>query len=545
MAYQFVIDLVDEVTRPARQMADAMDHAVAPARRLQKEVAGIGGGVNNLDRISKRVGSALAGVFAVRSILNFGGAVVDTLSEFQKFDAVLTNTLGSKSEAQQTLQNISDFAARTPFQVNELTDSFVKLTNRGFKPTMAEMTLLGDLASSQGKDFNQLSEALLDAETGEFERLKELGITARSEGDRVKLSFKGVTQEIEKSPTAIRQALLEFGKMEGVAGSMDAISRTTGGMISNLQDQMTSFRLSIGEAFAPLLASVLPKLTTFFQSLSKWIKRNDALLKKIIGPIIGVTAAIAGLVAVGGTISLISSALGGLKIAFMGVGIAVRFAMGPLGIILTVITVLTAAVIWAMKKWDGFRGAMYGIWGVFKETGKLIHEMLVLPLMAFGKIVISAFTFDPALFKSGLEDAVNFAQNTILGSTSRMANAYVQGNETGKKVGKSLGTQNDVDQMMTVSGFNKKTPWLLNNNFPELINKDPTKPKDPTKNPLDDKFAGINGKVEGGIKHITINIENLVRALTVQATTLGMSESQVRGEVSRVLLSAVNEVNYQ
>lgn len=68
---------------------------------------------------------------------------------------------------------IEDISKHTLFGVDNLTQSYLSLVNRGMKPTEKQITALGDLASSQGKDFNQLTEALLDAQTGEFERLKE------------------------------------------------------------------------------------------------------------------------------------------------------------------------------------------------------------------------------------------------------------------------------------------------------------------------------------------------------------------------------------
>ena len=52
--------------------------------------------------------------------------------------------------------------------MEELTESFIKLKNRGFDPTKEELTQIGDLAASQGKSFDQLTEAILDAQTGEF-----------------------------------------------------------------------------------------------------------------------------------------------------------------------------------------------------------------------------------------------------------------------------------------------------------------------------------------------------------------------------------------
>ena len=50
--------------------------------------------------------------------------------------------------------------------------------------------LLPNTASAMGKIVEQFVEAVADASTGEFERLKEFGIKASSEGDRQPLRFR-------------------------------------------------------------------------------------------------------------------------------------------------------------------------------------------------------------------------------------------------------------------------------------------------------------------------------------------------------------------
>lgn len=197
--------------------------------------------------IANYVKSILSIGLAVSAIKSIGQSVLETRSEFQKFEAVLTNTLGSKSQAQDALDRIQAFAAKTPFGVKELTEDFVKLANTGFKPTVKEMTKLGDLASSQGKSFDQLTEALIDAQTGEFERLKEFGIRAKKEGDKVTLSFKDQKVQVDNNNESIRNAILGFGELQGVAGGMSAISETLGGKISNLNDNFDALFNNLGE----------------------------------------------------------------------------------------------------------------------------------------------------------------------------------------------------------------------------------------------------------------------------------------------------------
>lgn len=212
---------------------------------------------NKFEKISSSALASLGAAFSVGAVLSFGKAIIDTTAQFQKMEAVLTNTLGSNSAAKVAMDQIVDFASKTPFQVDELTGAFVKLANRGFTPTIREMTALGDLASSTGKSFDQLAEATLDAMTGEFERLKEFGIKAKVEGDNVAFTFKGVTTEVEKTDDAIQSYILSLGETEGVSGSMAAISETVGGKISNLQDNFTQLQLTLGSSSSGLIAGVL------------------------------------------------------------------------------------------------------------------------------------------------------------------------------------------------------------------------------------------------------------------------------------------------
>lgn len=212
---------------------------------------------SKFEKISSSALSSLGAAFSVGAVLSFGKAVIDTTAEFQKMEAVLTNTLGSQSAAKVAMDQIVDFASKTPFQVDELTNAFVKLSSRGFQPTIQEMTSLGDLAASTGKSFDQLAEATLDAMTGEFERLKEFGIRAKAEGDNVAFTFKGVTTEVEKTDVAIQEYILSLGEAEGVSGSMSAISETVGGKISNLGDNFTQLQLAIGSSSSGLISGVL------------------------------------------------------------------------------------------------------------------------------------------------------------------------------------------------------------------------------------------------------------------------------------------------
>lgn len=212
----------------AKQIADDLEAAQRQAQALNQGLLAVG----------TTITAAITGAFATG---------LQTFAQFEQFEGILTNALGSPEAADEALESIEQFAATTPFQLDEAVQAFISLQNRGIEPTNEALRQLGDLAASQGKSLNQVTEAILDATTGEFERLKEFGIQASSAGDEVTLSFRGVETTVAKSQDAIAEAVLSLGDLEGVTGSMAAQSETLNGRLSNLQDEVTKASRAFGE----------------------------------------------------------------------------------------------------------------------------------------------------------------------------------------------------------------------------------------------------------------------------------------------------------
>lgn len=250
----------------------------ASARRLENlPPPGFAARLRNASGAVGKFGPMIAGAFSISAITSFGRSVIDTTAKYQKFEAVLSTQLGGEAAGKQAMDMIQKFAAETPFQVDELTNSYAKLASQGFRPTENQLTNLGDLAASMGKPFDQLAEAVLDAQTGEFERLKEFGIKARQSGDKVQMTFKGQTTVIDKSSGAMQEYLLSLGKMPGVVGSMAAISETTGGKLSNMSDATDNLKKNLGESLKPIIDKIIDAIKSFVEKLqlvSNWMKAH-------------------------------------------------------------------------------------------------------------------------------------------------------------------------------------------------------------------------------------------------------------------------------
>lgn len=238
---------------------------------------------SKVDAIGSKITSAIAGAFSVSAIVGFGKAVLDATAEYQKFQAVLGNTLGSSALANLKLKELQDFAAKTPFGVNELTGAFVKLANSGFKPTGDEMRKLGDLASSTGKSFDQLAEAIIDAQTGEFERLKEFGVRAKDAGDSVIFTYKGVQTQVDKTSESIRNYITSLGDAEGTSGAMAKISETLGGKISNLGDSWDQMLIVVGGNTEGVFNSAIDIIGTALNSITQYNRELQLASKYKLG----------------------------------------------------------------------------------------------------------------------------------------------------------------------------------------------------------------------------------------------------------------------
>lgn len=236
--------------------------------------------------MAKTAAKGFIAVQLVRYLKDVGMKSYETRKEYARFEATLRNATGSSEEAAKAMKMLQQLAKDTPASVSEWTESYIKLVNRGIKPTTDELTAMGDIAMSQGKDIDQFIEALLDAMTGENERLKEFGITASKNGKTTAYTFRGVTTEVQNTDMAIKNYILSLGKLQGVQGSMATQMNELAGLESNLGDQIDSIYNKIGKKLEPAIKSFMGTLGRFMGTISKSLdssgEKFDDQLNKVV-----------------------------------------------------------------------------------------------------------------------------------------------------------------------------------------------------------------------------------------------------------------------
>lgn len=186
---------------------------------------------------------------AAFGIGSFFSGVIRQAAKFEQFRVALEGTEGSAEKAQKALSWVQDFAKRTPYQIGDVMEAFVTARNYGIDPFTGAMQTLGDAASAMNRSLGDAVEALADARTGEFERLKGFGITASVRGAAVTFSYvdkagKEASKSVGKSALKIDRAVRDILDIK-FGGGMERQALTLIGIWNNLQDVVTNFQLSV------------------------------------------------------------------------------------------------------------------------------------------------------------------------------------------------------------------------------------------------------------------------------------------------------------
>ncbi|NPA72671.1 MAG: hypothetical protein GXO35_07565 [Gammaproteobacteria bacterium] len=217
-----------------------------------------------------------AGIIGAIGLHQLSSKIIQTTAEFQKLEASLVTVTGSSAAANEMFEEITDFAKSTPYQLTEVTDAFIKMQALGLDPSEKAMTSYGDTASAMGKSLNQMIEAVADASTGEFERLKEFGIKARQQGDEVSFTFGGVTTTVGKNADEIQGYLIGLGETQ-FAGGMARQMDTIGGKLSNLSDGWDKAFNAIGESNSGVISTTIDGLGSLAEAVRRVFTETDKL----------------------------------------------------------------------------------------------------------------------------------------------------------------------------------------------------------------------------------------------------------------------------
>jgi hypothetical protein len=229
-----------------QEVAKARNDIDGFASGAERRLSGLEGAFSGLGRgagVAARALGGMAGGFL--AVGQAAALAVNATREMQRLTAQLEVATGSSAAAGAAFSDLTKFAAETPYTLAQVTEAYIKLKNLGIEPTEERLRSFGNTSAAMGKDLMQFIEAVADASTGEFERLKEFGIRASKEGDKVRFTFQGVTKEVQFNANAITNYLEEIGRTK-FGDAMAKQAATIDGKLSNLEDATAKLGRALG-----------------------------------------------------------------------------------------------------------------------------------------------------------------------------------------------------------------------------------------------------------------------------------------------------------
>ena len=187
----------------------------------------------------------LTKVFAAVGAVKLGKSIIDTSRKFEDLGATMLAITGDTERAGAALATIEQFTAGTPFQLENVTQAFTRFYQAGITPTQETLTAFGNVAAANNKDITDLAQAVFNATTGEMEMLKQFGIVAKQNGDKVEMTFEGQTVTIDKTRDSIAEYVKAIGE-DRFEGALEARLNTVSGAFSNVADKSSLLQKEIG-----------------------------------------------------------------------------------------------------------------------------------------------------------------------------------------------------------------------------------------------------------------------------------------------------------
>ena len=270
---QIEITALDKASRKLDAISKSLNPMKGKVGKIDKEFDKVDKSIKRTSGSFGKFKGLLAGAITVAGITSFTKSVVEASSRAEDLKTTLETVAGSAKAGDDAFKFINDFATRTPFDIETLTETFIKLKASGIEPTEELLTTFGDMASvttDRVGSLNAITDLFARTTSGglgleDLNRLADRGIPvfkifeeklglARLEVSEFGKSAEGAAQ--------LKDALLE-GLNEDFGGGMEKASKNLSVSLSNMGIAANNALIAVGEGG---LSDAINKAATTFTS---------------------------------------------------------------------------------------------------------------------------------------------------------------------------------------------------------------------------------------------------------------------------------------
>jgi hypothetical protein len=246
---------------------------------LDEEVKKINGAFGETQGLVDKLTGAIAAYASLQFAGNFLKDVVEVRGQFQQLEVAFKTMLGSKEKADKLMEEVTQFAATTPFELTEVAGASKQLLAFGIDASNIKDTLrsLGDVASGIGaplSDIAYLYGTIKTAGVANNEDIKQFaqrGIPIYEALAKVlNTNVENVKEFVTAGKVGFPQIEKAFQSLTGsgsqFGGLMEAQSKTLTGQLSNLSDAWSRMLNDIGKSGEGVFADAISSATSLVQN---------------------------------------------------------------------------------------------------------------------------------------------------------------------------------------------------------------------------------------------------------------------------------------
>lgn len=207
------------------------------------------------------------------------GALVNSIKnsrvELENAVASLSGISGGIAEANTMFDLLQQSARDCIEPFDSLQAAALSIGKYGITPTAENLKALKQIALATGQQMTTAANAFGQVTMGKYEGLEQLGIKALDTGNKLQLTYKGVTQEIDKNTTALEDYIVKLG-----ASNSKALDYLQGGMVGALNKLDNAWGDFIREFAASPLGDIITDsvnaIADALDALTAYIHNSDA-----------------------------------------------------------------------------------------------------------------------------------------------------------------------------------------------------------------------------------------------------------------------------
>jgi tape measure domain-containing protein len=258
------------------KLGDLVVRIGADTRDLNKQLGDVRRNMRSMTSNLTSLGQSMTKAITL-PLAGLGAMAVKSAADLEQLETSFVSLTGGVEEAAAMMEQLNEFTAKTPFQIENVANAARQLIASGTEISQVneQLQFLGDIAATSGVTIEEIAaifakvNAKGKVELENLNQLAERGIPifkALAEATGLPADKLGAGAVSVEEFNKVLKSFAEEGGF--AAGAMERLSQTAAGKFSTALDNLKQAGAEIGNQLLPFISALLDKVTELAQSFA-------------------------------------------------------------------------------------------------------------------------------------------------------------------------------------------------------------------------------------------------------------------------------------